>query len=353
MTQILYPAERLIVDAAAASSPQGLVDRRELALIAVERTLTAMTICDPRQPDNPIVLANAAFLNMTGYAADEVIGRNCRFLQGPGTAAASRSAMREAIAQERAAIVEMLNYRKDGSTFVNRLHLSPIHDEGGRLLYYYGSQSDVSAKHYAQDLEAAEHALLREVDHRAKNALALVQGIVRLSNADNAADYSSAVQGRVEALAAAHALLADGRWRGIAVDLLLRRIVEPYGLQRVSFDGPPIRIGAAQVQPLALVVHEIVSNAVRFGGLSHNAGALAIDWHDNGGATLLRFRESGGPKPVRPSKPGFGLTIIDAIIGRQLRGKVALDWAEAGLVCEIVLPPARPDFTDTATQSPQ
>lgn len=337
MTQPLRP-DRLTADKAAAASPQGLIDRRELALIAVERTLMPMVVTDPRQSGNPIVLANNAFLTMTGYSADEVIGRNCRFMQGSDTDAAAVAEIRKAIATERACIVELLNYRKNGTTFINQLHLSPIHDDDGLLLYFFGSQADVTAQHRALDLEAAEHALLREIDHRAKNVLALVQGIVRLSNADDAATYAAAVQGRIDTLAGAHALLADGRWRPVMLDRLVQMVTKPYGLRRVALDGPPLAIGASQVQPLALVLHEIMSNAARFGGLSATAGAMSIAWRNGGGTASLHTAETGGPPPATVRKSGFGLTMIEAIVRRQLRGEVDYDWAPAGLECRISLP---------------
>ena len=174
---------RLFGDHAAASSPQGLADRRELALIAVERTRTSMAVTDPRQPDDPMVLANRAFLKLTGYAADEIIGRNCRLLQGADTDPNAVEEIRAAIAAARETTVTLLNYRKDGTSFWNELHISPIHDDDGALLYFFSSQRDVSALREVERLADAELRLLREVDHRAKNALALVQGIVRLTRA--------------------------------------------------------------------------------------------------------------------------------------------------------------------------
>ena len=131
-------------DRPAAASQGVLVDRRELALVAVERTRMPMVITDPRQSDNPIVLANKAFLDLTGYSADEVLGRNCRFLQGEGTSPAVVREIRSAIAEERELEIEILNYRKNGSTFWNQLGLSPVHDGGGRLLYFFSSQIDVT-----------------------------------------------------------------------------------------------------------------------------------------------------------------------------------------------------------------
>jgi PAS domain S-box-containing protein len=111
---------------------------------ALERTREPMVVTDPRLPDNPIVFANPAFLALTGYDADEVLGRNCRFLQGPDTDPAAVALVRDAVAGRREVKVQLLNYRKDGGTFWNELHLSPVFDEAGELVNFFGSQLDVT-----------------------------------------------------------------------------------------------------------------------------------------------------------------------------------------------------------------
>ncbi len=188
-----------IGDAPVAAGSSVLADRRELALVAVERTRMPMVVSDPRQPDAPIVMANKAFLELTGYSASEVLGRNCRFLQGPDTAPEAVEAIRQGLAaDEHFVTVEMLNYRKDGSSFWNQLEISPVHNESGQTVYYFASQKDVTARRRAQELAAIERLLLMEVDHRAMNALAMVQSILNLTRADDVIGYSSAVRRRVE-----------------------------------------------------------------------------------------------------------------------------------------------------------
>ena len=135
----------------------------------------AITITDARKPDNPIVLANQAFLDMTGYSDAEVLGHNCRFLQGEDTSRDSVAKIRDAVVKGKDLTIELLNYHKDGSSFWNQLYISPVCDVAGTVLYFFGSQIDVSDTRRARELEQSEHRLLREVDHRAMNALALVQ----------------------------------------------------------------------------------------------------------------------------------------------------------------------------------
>lgn len=125
--------------------------RSDIFFAAVETTRMPMTVTDPHLPDNPIVFANRAFLEMTGYSADEIIGNNCRFLQGPETDRSSIDDVRESIENRREFATEVLNYRKDGSSFWNALFVSPVFDESGRLVYFFGSQLDVSRRRDAED----------------------------------------------------------------------------------------------------------------------------------------------------------------------------------------------------------
>jgi PAS domain S-box-containing protein len=315
------------------------VDRRELAFIAVERTHMPMVVTDLRQTDNPTVMANRAFLDLTGYEAHEVIGRNCRFLQGPDTCQIAVAEIRASIAEGRSVTTELLNYRKDGSTFWNELHLSPIRDDKDEIIYVFGSQRDVSERRAAQALAASEHRLLREVDHRAMNVLALVDGIVRLSRADDAPHYAASIQRRVQSLAKAHALLSRYGWHAVPLGELFSSQVEAFGLSRIRLSGPDIRLAATLVQPLALVVHELVANAASHGALSDPQGALTILWSSQRAAKVeVAWSETGGPPPAAQRVRGFGWTVIDTILKRQLGGAMRQIWDNRGLKVEMSFP---------------
>lgn len=326
-------------DPARAATPQGLADRRELALVALERTRMPMVVSDPRLPDNPIILTNQAFLNLTGYTAAEVIGRNCRFLQGPETKPQAVATIREAIREQRDCDVEILNFRKDGSSFWNMLHLSPIHDDNGELIYFFASQKDITKRREAQAQEEVEHQLLKEVDHRAKNAMALVQAVTRLSRADTAEAYKTAVQGRVQALARAHELLAARRWTGAPLDEVVQSEIRDG--ERVAVDGPPVDLPPLHVQPFMLFLHEMMSNAESHGALAQAAGSLTISWRTVPGpapALALEWREEGGPPPAQERRQGFGSFMIKAVVERQLRGAINLDWRADGLRADLHMP---------------
>lgn len=163
-------AEHPIGDEPAAATGAVLQDREALALIAVERTRMPIVVTDPRLPDDPIVMTNAAFLALGGYSAWEVIGRNCRFVKGAGTDPRAVATIGEALSFEEDITIESGNYRKHGSSFWNELFISPVHSDTGDLLYFFASSKDVCKRRQARDLGVEEHRLLLEIDHRARIA---------------------------------------------------------------------------------------------------------------------------------------------------------------------------------------
>lgn len=337
MTNIISQGANIYSYPPAVVSAQGLIDHPKLAMIAVNRASMPMVVSDPNQPDNPIVLANGAFLAMSGYTAAEIIGRNCRFLQGPGTASIDVNVIRDAIERRVEVTREILNYRKDGTSFWNESNVSPIFDDVGRLIYYLGFNRDVSSSRRVRDLECAEHLMLREIDHRAMNALALVQSIVLLTRADDCGRYARAVQGRVNALATAHRLLAASNWQPVPIGALVRSALQTVHAPQVRLSGPGIDVDVANIQPLGMVMHEIFENAAQHGALSNPTGALQINWSRAINGIAITFSEGGGPVPVPPIGRGFGLSVATTIVDRQLAGRLDLDWREAGLVTKLTI----------------
>jgi PAS domain S-box-containing protein len=158
--------------AAAKLNSRGAKAQLELKDRALAASAEGITIADAGQPDNPLIYANQGFERLTGYSADEVIGRNCRFLQGAGTDPATLDILRNAIRQKRSVTVQLLNYRKDGTPFWNRLAITPVRDAAGQVTHFIGVQSDVTAEKQATDalvkanaeLEAAGRAMKRDLE---------------------------------------------------------------------------------------------------------------------------------------------------------------------------------------------
>ncbi|MFM2043723.1 MAG: hypothetical protein RLY86_2299 [Pseudomonadota bacterium] len=213
----------------------------------------------------------------------------------------------------------------------------------GRVRRMSGLSIDITERRQTeQDLRL----LMAEVDHRAKNMLAVVQAMLRLTTADTITDYRDAVEGRVAALARTHTSLADARWRGADLANLLTgeiqgacgATVDPAG--RLDLGGPDVLLAADAAQAVALTLHELATNAVRHGALSRPAGTLAVEWAiDADSGLTLHWRELGGPRADRPGPVRFGTTIIDRSIGQQLGGEIRRTWSAEGLACVIRLPP--------------
>lgn len=168
---------------AADSGATAIQDHKsDIFFAAIETTRMPMLVTDPRQHDNPIVFANRAFISMSGYSAEDVLGRNCRFLQGPETNRDTIAEIRQAIEERREVTTEILNYRKDGSTFWNALFVSPVYDEHGNLVYFFASQLDVSRRRDAesalsrsQRMEALGQ-LTGGISHDFNNLLQVISG---------------------------------------------------------------------------------------------------------------------------------------------------------------------------------
>ena len=191
--------------------------------------------------------------------------------------------------------------------------------------------------------EQREHLLAREVDHRAKNLLAVVQSVVQLTRADSTEDLKAAVLGRIRSLANAHALLADSRWDGVELSHLVAEELEPFSggkMQQATFDGPPVLLRPSAAQSLALVLHELATNAAKYGALSTADGRLDVCWTltDNPRSLILNWSEQASAAVSQPSREGFGTRIVATSVERQLRGKLYQEWTDHGLQCRIEFP---------------
>ncbi|MBE7183385.1 MAG: PAS domain-containing protein [Methylobacterium mesophilicum] len=306
---------------------------------AVRTTRMPMVITDPRRDDNPIVFCNEAFMRLTGYPREEIIGRNCRFLQGEATRREDVARVREAVEKRESIEVDLLNYRKDGSTFWNALLLSPVFD-GDELMYFFASQLDVTERKRAE-----EHRFLlnRELDHRVKNTLATVQTVVlaTLRDAEVPQEVANAVAGRIQALARSHDVLTEEAWASALLGDVVRGALEPLQAvvdERITLEGPAVRLKPRIATMLSLAIHELSSNAAIHGSLSKPAGTVAIRWQVENGRFELEWREKDGPEVTPPQRKGYGVRVVERVLAAEFGGTAKLDWAPEGLVLRLEAP---------------
>ena len=331
--------------AAAASGPRS----RELDLLraAVEAVGEAILITSPDldEPGPRIEYANPGFARMTGYTADEVVGRTPRILQGPGTDRAELDRMRADLDAGRPFWGEAINYRKDGTEFFVEWLITPVRDGDGRVAHWVSAQRDVTDRKRA---EARQRRLLDEVNHRVNNALAAVQSMAAqtLRAAQCPEAVRAAFLGRLLALSRVHNLLARGYWAGAP----LRELVE--GQLAPHRDGDPARIVAAGPEvwlrpgaavALGMALHELATNAAAHGALSAPGGRVRLDWSvvaATAGERLgVRWAEEGGPPvPGPPARRGFGSRLLGRGLGQELQAETRLLFAPPGLRWEIDAP---------------
>ncbi len=275
---------------------------------AVRATRMPMIVTDPAQPDNPIVFANDAFQRLSGYTRDEIVGRNCRFLQGPDTDRDAIASVREAIRVGEDIAIDLLNYRKDGSTFWNALYMSPVRSRDGEIKFFFASQMDVTDRVDAQsriaqqklaverevrrrtaDLEAAleaQNVLLHEVDHRVKNNLTMIGSILRLQlreiEDEKTAGKLRSMMQRIDALAVVHRKLyqSDDVTKfdiGAFTATLATDLVHASGRKDIHLrtDVRKAHVPAGYAAALGLIINEILANAIEH-GMGEGEGTIDI-----------------------------------------------------------------------------
>ena len=323
----------------------------QLFLQTTEQSRMALCISDPHQPDCPIVYANQAFLDLTGYARSELVGRNCRFLQGDGTRPGAVARLRQAIEEEEYTVVDILNYRKDGSAFWNAVHVGPIYGEDGKLAYFFGSQWDITELLAARETIVENQRVAAELRHRTDNLFAVLTAIVRLSarGASDVSELSKKIERRIEALAGAHRVsLAEEGLREDRTNLrtLVEAVMRPYRnahADRIDLAGELIELPRKHVTPIGLTLHELATNALKYGALSHGDGKVHVDWDVEDDTLVIHWVETNGEgiAPLEPEQNikggGSGSRLIEGVI-RGLRGTVDTCFQPDGFRATINVP---------------
>lgn len=207
-------------------------------------------------------------------------------------------------------------------------------NEKGEPLRLSGVTTDITER---KEAESKQNLLAREVDHRAKNALAVVQAIVRLARRDDIDEFISAVQGRIKALANTHELLSRSRWKGADLLRLVLDEMAPYqsAEQRLTAIGPTVILSPADAQTFAIALHELATNAAKYGSLSTESGRVDISWSCFEETLKLTWKETGGPAVKAPHSKGFGTKVIQASFSDSRHSQVEFDWKPGGLCCSL------------------
>lgn len=340
---------------------------------AVRATRMPMVITDPTLADNPIVFCNVAFQTLTGYAREEIVGRNCRFLQGPKTDVESVTRVREAIREGHDIDIDLLNYRKDGSTFWNALYMSPVRDKEGVIRFFFASQLDVTDRVEAQkiisqqkelverevvrrtaDLTTALEAktiLLHEVDHRVKNNLTMIGSLLRLQvrtidDLDIAAKLDSMLE-RVDALAVVHRQLYQSQDIakfdiGSFSESIARDVAGSSGRGDIALqiDARPLFIDAAHASALGLIINEILTNAIKHAYADGREGVLSLAIGEVDGQGIIRICDDGPGLPSAKRGKSIGMSLITRL-ARQAKAEATWTDNAPGTCVTITFPRAK------------
>ncbi|MGO4566794.1 HWE histidine kinase domain-containing protein [Rhizobium sp. 2YAF20] len=319
--------------------------RRDLGpfVVAAETTRMAMVFTDAKELANPIIFANNAFLDLTGYSREEVLGQSFNFLMARGTDPGSLARIETAFAGNAVDGSEISYRRKDGSFFWSAILISPVRNESDDIVQHFASFVDLTDHKREQ---AQFRMLIDELNHRVKNTLATVQSIVwqALRNASDPEVIRESIESRLFALSRSHDLLTHENWEGAGLRDLVKAALEPFGVgngrsEHIAITGGNIRVSPKVALALGIAFHELATNAVKYGAFSNKAGSVLISWTNEptpkGSRLLLRWQEKNGPPVIYPLRKGFGSRVIERGLAHELEGTVDLDYRTEGVVCTV------------------
>jgi len=278
-----------------------------------------------------------------GYSAEEMIGKSIRLLIPADRQNEEEDILAQISRAEQVNNYETVRLCKGGREVDVSVTVSPIFDSAGKIVGASKIAHDISDRKLA---EAREQLLMGEVNHRAKNMLTLVQVIARQTAANDAHTFAQRFDERILALSASHDVLVNSYWQNVPLDELVRsqlgHFQDIFGA-RIKLSGPSLKITAPAAQAIGMALHELATNAAKYGALSNEDGTIEIDWKLDGSGVseqrlLLDWIERGGPEVTKPSRNGFGSTVIDQILEASINGDVNMDWLPTGLACHVSCP---------------
>lgn len=322
--------------------------RAEEALAASERRLRDIAAAVPvllRETDaaGTCTWLNDRWYAFTGQTRLSRPGNDWLETVHPEDRAVAERDFRDAVARQASFRAEYRLRRADGSWCWVLDLADPRFAGDGACLGHVGSVLDIADRREAEERQAL---LAREVDHRAKNTMAVVRSLVQLSPRDaTPEEFVAVLEGRLSAMARAHGLLAKDRWCGAGLrESLAEELASWLGSEdgpRVVLDGPVVRLPPDSVQPLAMILHELATNSAKHGALSARGGQVSLSWGGEAdGGLWLAWRESGGPVLASPpQRRGFGSRLIQVTARHQLGGSVEFRWEPEGLRCRLRVAP--------------
>jgi PAS domain S-box-containing protein len=274
-----------------------------------------------------------------GYTAEEALGKPITILI-PSDRRDEESAILERVRRgERIKYYETVRQRKDESLIVLSLSVSPIRSAEGEIVGASKIARDITERKRSEEQIAT---LAREAEHRVKNVLATVQATVNLSQSKTLDGLKRAIEGRIQALANVHALFVKSRWNGAELSSLVVQELAPYlhdKESRAQIDGPQLVLQPNTAQTIAMTLHELATNAAKYGALSVVKGRVEVKWSLSAhNRLILTWTEKGGPAVKKPTRQGFGTRVMERMIRDHHKGDLRLDWSAEGLTCEIILP---------------
>jgi PAS domain S-box-containing protein len=281
---------------------------------------------------------NSGAQRIFGYSAEETVGKSINILIPEDRSDEEPAILQQLRRGERIDHFETVRRRKDGGTLDISLTISPMRNAAGTIIGASKIARDISERKRAH---AHIAVLAREAEHRAKNVLATVEAVVQLTNSETIEGFKQAVSGRIRALANVHRLFVENRWEGADVRSIATEELSAYSQGSeagVKISGPTILLEPGAAQSIAVVLHELTTNAAKYGALSVPGGRVQVEWsRKDDGPLVLHWIETDGPSVVPPKKRGFGSRVMESMI-KQLKGDLRFDWRSEGLACELTLP---------------
>lgn len=288
--------------------------------------------------DGIILSWNKAAEQVFGFTAKEAVGQPITIVIPKDRLNEEREILTRIRRGELVDHFETIRQRKDGHLIHISLTVSPVKDTDGRIIGASKVARDISVLKRDQEKIAI---LAREAEHRSRNVLATVQAAVKLSRADTVDGLKDAISGRIHAIANVHSLFAESRWIGADISTIAKRELAPYferNKDQIHISGDPILLEPNAAQAVAVALHELATNAAKYGSLSVAKGKIDLQWRQKPDRKLhLLWKEVGGPAVQTPTHRGFGSRIIEQMIV-QLNGEARFDWQPEGLLCRICFP---------------